>query len=303
MTKSEKSYDTALRIFEILKILLDKDLSKSDLMEEVKDNSLFANIYTAEAFIKYFNTLEILGFKIEKSKNIYKLRNTFYKINLTEEEKNVLISFIKYIRILHNTEIETQLRNFFYKILKYIPEENQNEILNAINQNAENLDDYNNLISNIEKLISDGQQISLTYSKSNKTIETIIVELKHITEKNGNFQIVCYDLSKHRNRKIYLNSIISLKQMPSRIKNVECSNSVVFKLYGRLAKAYKIKEDEKMINFENGYLIISNSGNDREGLLKRLLKYGENCKIERPKDAIDEFIALTDDVLKNLEEE
>ena len=38
-------------------------------------------------------------------------------------------------------------------------------------------------------------------------------------------------------------------------------------------------------------------------LLKRLLKYGENCKIIQPKSLRDEFFAMTDDILKNLEQE
>lgn len=302
MSKTEKNYDTGLRVLEVLKILLNKNVSKSELMEIVKENSGMETVYTSEAFIKYFNTLESLGFKIEKRKNVYMLKNALYDVDITDSEKEILTQCIMYIKKLHNKSIEAHLTDFFSRTLKYLPEDFQNEISNAINCFSQNLSEQDNVLKSLESFITDKQQIAVTFLKCNNTKETIVAELRDIIEKEGTIKLVFYDISKLRNKKIFLNSIISINQLHSRIKNNNYVNSVVFNLYGRLAKSYKLKQSEKLIDFESEYITVSNTEEDREALLKRLLKYGENCRIIKPKSFAEEFLSLTDDILKNLEE-
>lgn len=304
--KPDKNYDTGLRILEVLKILLENDMSKSDLIAKLQDNPLFENVYTPEAFIKYFNTLEVLGFKIEKYKNVYRLKNSFSDIKLTDEELKVYVNLIRYLKKLHNKNIENSLREIFYKTVKYFNEEQQSTILNAINEKeipsfskTDNLTDY------LESLMYDNMKISVTYIKNNLNQDTVKVELKEILEKKDDIILVCYDDIKRKNKKIPVSSIVSIKQLPQRAKNQEYLNTVIFRLYGRLTSAYKLKKSEKLIDFDisAGYVTISNSEEDKDALIKRLLKYGENCRIIKPQHVIDDFIFLTDNIIKNLEED
>ena len=75
MKKSEKNHDTGLRVLEVLKILLENEVAKKDLIVQIKTNNLVENVYTYEAFLKYFNTLEFAGFNVCRDKNKYKLIN------------------------------------------------------------------------------------------------------------------------------------------------------------------------------------------------------------------------------------
>ena len=92
-------------------------------------------------------------------------------------------------------------------------------------------------------------------------------------------------------------------QLPRKAQEINYLNTVVFELYGRLANSYKLKPSESVINFEQGKIVVSNSEEDRDVLLRRLLKYGENCKIVTPKSMQEEMISLTNEMLKNLEEQ
>ena len=76
---------------------------------------------------------------------------------------------------------------------------------------------------------------------------------------------------------------------------------MVFELHGRLMRAYKLKPSEKVINFNQNYITVSNSEDDKDILLRRLLKYGESCKIVSPKSLKAEMLELTNEMLKNLE--
>lgn len=302
MTKPDKNFDTGLRILEVLRILLNNDVTKGELIEKMNNNPLFDNVYTFEAFIKYFNTLSVMGFKIDKDKNKYKLKNAFKKITLTDKEEEAIIELISYIKKLHNKSLEEKIKKVIYKSIKYFNEEYQIRIKNKLMQLNQNIN-VDNLTDTLENLLYDKQILSLTYIKNNNIQETITVKLKEIIEKKNNIILVCNDIKQGRNKKINAASVISIMQTPNITTDNNFNNdTVIFRLYGRLSQVYKLKKDETVLDFASEYKTISNKGEDRDILLRRLLKYGENCKIVHPKSMQEEFIALTNNILKNLEE-
>lgn len=303
MNKPEKKHDTGLRILEVLKILLEKNLSKTELIEKLKENDLVENVYSQEAFLKYFNTFELSGLKLNRFQGKYSLNNALLKINLSKKEQEMLILLINSITKLNNKSEEEIMRNFFLKINKYIDIDLNNELDNIINKETsiQNSNIRNNIIETLKHLIYEEQKVNITYKKTDNTEETDTFELKEIIENDNCIYVVCYSPLLGRNKKININSIKSLNQLPQKISGVCYLNSIVFEVYGRLASLYRLKPSEKVIDFSNNHLTISNTEEDKDSLLLRLLKYGENCKIIRPKSLQEEFINLTNDILKNLE--
>ena len=303
MNKPEKKHDTGLRILEVLKILLEKNLSKTELIEKLKENDLVENVYSQEAFLKYFNTFELSGLKLNRFQGKYSLNNALLKINLSKKEQEMLVLLIKSIKKLNNKSEEEIMKNFFLKIDKYVGIDLNNELNNIANKETsiQNSNIRNNVIETLKHLIYEEQKVNITYKKTDNTEETDTFELKEIIEKDNCIYVVCYSPLLGRNRKININSIKSLNQLPQKISGVCYLNSIVFEVYGRLASLYRLKPSEKVIDFSNNHLTISNTEEDKDSLLLRLLKYGENCKIIRPKSLQEEFINLTNDILKNLE--
>ena len=301
MTSNDKTYDTALRLLEILKILLEEDISKKDIMEKLKINDSFERVYTTEAFIKYFNTLKIAGFIIEKNKNIYKLKNAFFSIDLTKDEVKLFCRLIQNTGKLHDENKEKTIKFSVNKIIKFIDKDYQEEIIAETQKNHNQLTNKDNIILRFENLKKDNQQVIITYYKKSNEICTITGEIKEVTEKNNSVQIVCYDPIKVRSKRINTNSIINVQQLPSKIRNSFLKDSVTFELYGRLANLYKLKPNEKMVNMYTDYIIVENHDEDRDVLIRRLLKYGENCKIVKPENFKKEFLEMTDEILKKLQ--
>ena len=303
MKKPEKNHDTGLRILEVLKILLEKNLSKTELIEKLKENDLVENVYSQEAFLKYFNTFELSGLKLNRLQGKYFLNNALLKTNLSKKEQEMLVFIIKSIKKLNNKSEEEIMNNFLLKIDKYVDIDLNNELNNIANKEAsiQNSNIRNNVIETLKLLIYEGQKVNITYKKTDNTEETDTFELKEIIEKDNCIYVVCYSPLLGRNKKININSIKSLNQLPQKISGVCHLNSIVFEVYGRLASLYRLKPSEKVIDFSNNHLTISNTEEDKDSLLLRLLKYGENCKIIRPKSLQEEFINLTNDILKNLE--
>lgn len=304
MVKLEKQFDTGLRILEILKILLNENMSKADLIEKLSCVSEVEQVYTLEAFIKYFNTIEIAGFNLNREKNVYKLETALKYLKLAKEEKELFLKVISKIGLLYNEEQEKLVKQATCRILKYLNNDIKEETLDKIfnpNKMSSNDEETKNILSTLNKLKNDKLMVKIHYeSKTNKNNE-INVEIRKIEDKNGKILLVCYIPEKRRNKKIYLDSIVQLSQLPKKATESNTFNSIVFEVYGRLAYLYKLKDSEKVINFSSNHLVISNSQEDKDVLLRRLLKYGENCKIVKPIEVKEEFISLTNEILKNLE--
>ena len=304
MLKSEKKFDTGLRILEVLKILLISNFSKSEIIDILKDNSGIGSVYTNEAFIKYFNTLKVSGLKINKIKNKYELENALINIELSEEEKAILLYLLNNYKILHNKTNEEAVKTAIFKINKFLYNfENNNTIEKILLKQTQITDNIKeNLIETFQKLLIDNLQVKIKYKRNQNTEEEIILELKELVEKNNNIYITGYCKKQARNKKILLDTIISVEQMPQKSINAGINSAVTFEVYGKLASLYKLKPSEKLVDFSENSRTISNTDEDKDILLKRLLKYGENCKILKPESYQKELLALTDEIIKNLEE-
>lgn len=304
MMQPEKKHDTGLRMLQILKIMLENDVSKSELIEKLKNVSNEKHVYTPEVILKYFNTFELLGLKLIKGEKCrYSLQNALFQVDFSEKELKILYKFIEDIKKLNNKSDEEIMRKLVLKLDKYTSydlTDFQKSMLKEekylYNENVKE-----NVITSLKNMIYDGQSVDLTYMENNGEESTVTVELKEIVEQRNHTYVVCYNPKVGRNKKISLDAITSIKQSPKKASGISCLNSVVFEIYGRLASVYKLKPSEKVLNFSNNHLTISNSEEDKDVLLRRLLKYGENCKIIRPKTLQKEFLTLTDDILKNLE--
>ena len=303
MKPPEKKHSAGLRMLEVLKILLEKDVTRNELLEELKKRKATQDVYSPEVISKYFNTFQTLGLKFKKDKHIYGLENALYKVDFTKREKKIFNDLIDNIKKLNNKSEEETI----YKVISRF---NKYTTLNLIDMKdraimrekfLHNTNIKENIVTTLKNMIYEAQNINISYRKNDDEIETLTIELKEIIEQKGNIYILCYDPKLGRNKKICIDSVTSIKQSPLNATGVSYLNSVVFEVYGRLASVYKLKQGEKVIDFSNNHITISNSEEDKDVLLHRLLKYGENCKIIRPQSLQNEFLELTDEILKNLE--
>lgn len=307
MRQKIKKNETSLRVLEVLKMLIAEPVSAEDLITKIGIQQNIDNIYTKETLLKYFNTLELVGLKIEKRKKDkkYSLKNFPVEIELTEKELKVLCLLEGYVKNLYQKRIETP----FYEFLKNLERGFSKETLaiyKSIKSNNVMKTDIDflcssSLIRKLEKFCIDSQKLKIGYlSKSNKSTEIFIVEPKSILYEVDKVYLVVYNPKLAQNQKLLLENIIHVVQLPQKAGFNSSPNTVVFELKGRLAKSYKLKEGEKLINYSGNNMVVSNSKEDKMILFKRFLKYGENCKILQPVVMRKEFISFVDKVLKNL---
>ncbi|MBQ3641494.1 hypothetical protein II906_06195 [bacterium] len=304
MVCEEQGFDSGIRILEIIKILLNKNLTKSELISTLKKSSTVDNVYSLEAFIKYFNTIEFCGLKIKKLKNIYSLQNALYKSELSISEQNIFKKLAESIYLFYNEKPENIAKLAFNKIIKYFGEPINNLNIDEINKfNKQKKSFRKEIIDILQEMIKNEMLVKIEYKKTNDVISSCIAELKEITERNGIYYLTCKVPSIGRNKNINVDNIISVNEEHQKARNMEHSNTIIFEVYGRLIPLYKLRPSEKILTFNDDKMVISNMGEDKDLLFKRLIRYGENCKIILPEPVRVEFVNFTSQIIRNLEEE
>ena len=77
----------------------------------------------------------------------------------------------------------------------------------------------------------------------------------------------------------------------------------IYKLKNRLAKTYKVKENEYTDGRdEDGNLIIINKNEVPENLIRRLLRYSYNCEVISPKTFREEIQRAINEIISQYED-
>ena len=156
------------------------------------------------------------------------------------------------------------------------------------------------MVSKIEKYCLEQQKIKLSYINAEDTEQTIMAAPKEIKYHNKSIYFSIYNPIEGSLQDIELSKIIQLSQLPIRSNPNKLLSTSAFKLKGRLAKAYKLHEEEKILEFcEDGSIVVLSTNEDRNMLLKRLMRYSENCEIISPKTLRKEMARLITETIKN----
>ncbi len=303
MTKQDKSYEAGVRALEILRILLDKNLTRKELIAELKATSELDKIYTSEALLKYFNAFKMIGLKFRKKNHTYEFKNSLFKTVLSKEEENAFIVLLNNYRSLHDRNAKKLIGDVTSKVNKYVDIDLVDLYEKIIYTNEDltkrNLQD--NLVATLENMMADKQYVDIVYRKSVTILEKYTVVIREISEIKDRYYAVCYIPKEQRNQRFYINNIVELHQQPKIGMDSSHTNSVIYRLTGRLSLSYKLKKSECVIDFSDEHLTISNKEEDKEALLLRLLKYGDCCKILKPDSFRNDFLDLTDKIISNQE--
>ncbi len=287
--KNEAEYESVYEIF------------KSDIIREneVYDDKKLNNLVQV-VLNKYINALRIFGVKIKKEKNKFKLESSLY---ISEYS----IDNIKAMSILTNANINIPDKDINKNISELVNnivlrmDIQRRNILNSLLGKYNFTFYFTNIKDQIEqckKYCKDNVLLEINYINKKKE-ERCICKPKEIKYTIKTAILSCYEVKKKEIIEIALPNIISIDELPNRTTSFESTTTVVYKLTGRLAKTYKLKENEKLDKIEEDSITIINTGEPRDKLFARLMRYADLCKIITPKYIRSDMINLINDSLKN----
>lgn len=282
------------RILFIFYTILNESLSQKELNIKLSQNPYIEKTFTKEALIKFINTLKASDIEIIKEKSKYLITKLPWEINLSDKSLRTLEKTKEYVQSLHQTELEKDYTNFLSNIYRFLPNE-KGRIKNTHYKHLHTYDKYSYLIKKIESYYKSEQKIILT-TKDN---ETILYDNFMLEYHQKNVLLTGYCLKQNENKTIELNKIKSIKLSPQKAKGMIFPPTIMFKIKGRLALGYNLKPNEKLISQKKTELIISNKGEDKDILMRRLLKYKNLCEIISPENVKNDFKELLIKCLSN----
>lgn len=299
----KKLNDGCLKIFRLLLLLYEDkadyesviEIFKDDLNEEQSINNIQVVLN------KYINALKVFGVKIRKVKNKFKLESSLYSIKFSEDDIKSIVILQNSVENFPDKNISQDIKDFIRILMFRMDNESKNK-LNNIN----NLYDFSFYYSNLRAQIEQCEQLckekfltTIIYLKNNKEIKCKCTP-KEVLYDSKNVYLRVYDMAKRENIDISISNILSVVKLPQIANSTELTTTVVYKLKNRLARTYKVKENEYSDGYdEDGNLTIINKNEPFDKLLKRLMRYTYNCEIISPKTLRNEMIQLINDTLDN----
>lgn len=282
MEGAKKLNIASLRVLYTLLCLFEQELTMKELIEQL--NKKGYGPYNNFVVSKYINTCKSCGIDIQKIENKYKIFNFPVGINFTAQEGELLYTLKSFSETFKSKKINEIIENLLDKLHLHKYRTN-NGLASSANLR---------IIKLFEKACLSKSNIDVTHN--NKTINSYKPESIYV--KNGK---IFFKMSQD-------NEIIDFD--PDNILDIQIleekpgaylySNTVIYELYGRLAKSYQLRENEQIIHFKDkNTIVISNKYEDRKELLHRLMRYDSSCKIIRPKECADEMKKLIERTLEN----
>lgn len=295
-----KIIPTGYRVLLIFKLLLERDLTLKELEKQLLLNPEVNQFFTKEAILKYINTLRNSSVEIDRIDNIYKVLDVPFKLNLSHKTIETLIKLEKYTKGLYQHRLYISYNNFIGRLSKYL-DKSQNDKIAYLESSSENLFSeykiHKETIERLEKYICQGLRLEVV-TKLNKKI---IFDDFYIDYFNKNIYLSGYDQINKEIVSILIENIETMKQLSQMSRKTSLYPSVIYKLKGKLAQSYKLKKNERMINFdtEKQELVIINNREDKNLLFKRLVRYGLLCEVIEPKNIRSEFKEFIKQILNN----
>lgn len=304
MLKYKKTSDTSIRVLETLKFLYKNSASIQDIIFYFEKLDPYNRIYTNEVILKYINTLKVFGFRFLKEKDKYVILNVPNQLDFDKNDLKAIYLIEKFSELLPEERIKTEINKFMQELEKRLSDNTRLLSHRITKPDYINLEfDYSKYAEQIkeyEKYCIEGQRLKITFKNQNHTDTTAMVEPNDIKYRGNEVYLCVYNPASAQIQDINFNSILQIEQLPLKSNSQGMLSSVTFQLKDRLAKVYKLHEGEKLLQIKSdSSIVILNQKEDRVMLLKRLMRYGENCEVISPKNLREEMKQMIHSTLKN----
>lgn len=295
--------DGCLKIFKLIKLLYEDkadyqsviDIFIDDFNEDQTTNNIQVILN------KYLNTLKVFGLNVVKENNKFILKNGLYSIPFSNDDLISIGILTKLSENFPDKDISQNIQKLLQELNFRMDESHKNKLKN-ISKNYNFSFFYSNLEEKIDyckQICKENFVVVIIYLKNNEEVKCKCTPKEIIYEPEGAFLKV-YDAISHENINIPITNILTISKQPQIANSTELTTTVVYKLKNRLAKTYKIKENEYSDGYDkDGNLTIINKNEPFDILLKRLMRYSFNCEIISPKHL---RIKMLEQINKTLEQ-
>lgn len=305
MKSNKKLNEGCLKILRFLSLLYEDDAEYSKVLDIFRSNTKETPKENIQVTLnRYINTLKVQGIKLEKDSTKFKLKSSLYDLPLTELDLKAISLLTKYIDTMPENKWTKDVKDFLHELNLRMGSDDKNTLSSLINSDNHDFSFYySNIREQIiqcEKICEEGNFINLFYLRNNEEQQCKGV-LKELIYGSKTVSLKVYVTEgRQTTLEIPINNVLSISRFPNKATGIGMPSTVVYRLKNRLAKTYKLKENEYSNGLdEDGCLTVINKDEDFDNLLRRLLRYTYNCEILSPKPLREKMIKLLNDTIDN----
>ncbi len=302
---SNKFNDSGIKMFKLLNLLYQGEADFKDVIQIFLDDKT-SNSNANVNLCKYLNSLKVFGIRVEKNKDKYKAYNLPYTYNFTKEE----LEAVEKLRSCSDLILSKKAKPDFDKFLEALTAryDDETQMLAKEVESDEEFDfsfffkSIKDKLSECEQYIADNQILNISYTDKSGKLVKVSGKPIDILYGKRDARLRMYNSKSQQVFDIQIKNIRSIEQTPQKSEMpVLDSVQVVFKLSGRLAKNYRLRENEYSRGFDpfDGRLVVVNKNEDISELLHRLMRYGSSCEVTNPKFVREKMIDLIDKTIEN----
>ena len=292
-------------MFKLLNLLYQGEADFKDVIQIFLDDKT-SNSNANVNLCKYLNSLKVFGIRVEKNKDKYKAYNLPYTYNFTKEE----LEAVEKLRSCSDLILSKKAKPDFDKFLEALTAryDDETQMLAKEVESDEEFDfsfffkSIKDKLSECEQYIADNQILNISYTDKSGKLVKVSGKPIDILYGKRDARLRMYNSKSQQVFDIQIKNIRSIEQTPQKSEMpVLDSVQVVFKLSGRLAKNYRLRENEYSRGFDpfDGRLVVVNKNEDISELLHRLMRYGSSCEVTNPKFVREKMIDLIDKTIEN----
>lgn len=282
----EADYDKVLNIFR-------SDVNEEEYLDEKKLNNLLQVILN-----KHINALKVFGVKIHKKNSKFILDSNLYSVDYSLQDLKALSLILGASNQINDENISHHISDFKANMLIRMNADDKNKLDSLYTENDFSFfyTDLKGQIDQCRRYAQESALLDVIYLRRTKE-RRLKCQAKDVLYDVKTTYLKVYDINNNEYVEIALPNILSMEVLPNVTPQYTATKTVVFKLKGRLAKTYKLKNNEKLSKKENDELIIVNNNEPIDKLLSRLMRYSDLCEIMTPKYLRREMANLIDETL------
>lgn len=282
MTEAVKRNISSMQVIKTLQVLLEDNYTMAELIEKLNKNEK-EPVFNNSVISKYINTCRYCGIDIPKIHNKYFVASLPFGLDLSSVEMDLIE------KLTESAKADFSKKQFkvFSKLTEKIGKYSNKRII-RVEKDSSKL-----TYKTFNDAIEEQRKIRLMY-KTREVLECIPVDI--VQHKGRTFFSVIYN----NNEKLVCEERISgIEITPLKYSVNNSVPNVVFVLKGELAKRYEARENEVVTENPDKTLKVVNTGDKKEILLSRLMRYDSNCEIIAPESYRNEMKKMLIDTLKN----
>ena len=281
MAKAKKFNIASYKVLKTLLCLFQDNLSMQELISQLELSGY--GPYNNYIVSKYINTLKCCGIDIQKINNKYCIINFPIGLKFSSLDTQLLYNIKTKTEKLTTNNMRYTINKLFDKLhLSFY--KSGTGLLSSSNACT---------IKNLEHAYKSNSEIIIS-NNDDKKISGFVRGIRII---DGKYYFIF--ANKKGTEQINPDNICHIEFLEKKVQTDYLPSSVTYELYGRLSKKYQLRENERIIKYNEDSIVILNKYEEQDELLQRLLRYDCYCKVISPIEFVNKFKTVINGALSN----